>query len=314
MLAERPNMIHAGSNINFTISTDNLGLVIMESGEIIATHQMQGISFASGGDLDTQDFVAYVAKDGAGRACYVMECTGGLAQDVITTIGQAFELRFKEYLRKTTKTVKLHRAELRGQHGRPARTGVGAGRVSDDAHSQSPPPLPARTHRIHRQALCRRLIEANQVSDLTNENNGLAATDMIDSLGDQEQVMPPPPPIRSDSHRIHTRVPLDSEAWFHRNVTRSEAERLIREDGDFLVRESSQSDGQYVLTGMQRGTVKHLLLVDNDGVVRTRDRVFESVVHLIDYHRQNQLPIMSTDSATSLVNPVLCQQCQPDPR
>ena len=28
------------------------------------------------------------------RACYVLECGGGLAQDVITTIGQAFELRW----------------------------------------------------------------------------------------------------------------------------------------------------------------------------------------------------------------------------
>lgn len=34
------------------------------------------------------------------RACYVLECTGGLAQDVISTIGQAFELRFKEFLTK----------------------------------------------------------------------------------------------------------------------------------------------------------------------------------------------------------------------
>jgi len=45
------------------------------------------------------DFVAYVAKDELhGRACHVIECGGGLAQDVITTIGQAFELRFKNYL------------------------------------------------------------------------------------------------------------------------------------------------------------------------------------------------------------------------
>jgi len=48
---------------------------------------------------DTMDFVAYVAKDDIhGRACHVIECGGGLAQDVITTIGQAFELRFKNYL------------------------------------------------------------------------------------------------------------------------------------------------------------------------------------------------------------------------
>lgn len=51
------------------------------------------------------DFVAYVAKDSIhGRACYVLECGGGLAQDVITTIGQAFELRFKEYLKRTPRT------------------------------------------------------------------------------------------------------------------------------------------------------------------------------------------------------------------
>ena len=55
---------------------------------------MPNISFASGGDTDTLDFVAYVAKDRHNvRSCYVLECGGGLAQDVITTIGQAFELR-----------------------------------------------------------------------------------------------------------------------------------------------------------------------------------------------------------------------------
>ena len=55
---------------------------------------MPNISFASGGDSDKLDFVAYVAKDRQNvRSCYVLECAGGLSQDVITTIGQAFELR-----------------------------------------------------------------------------------------------------------------------------------------------------------------------------------------------------------------------------
>lgn len=47
---------------------------------------------------DLIDFVAYIAKDDDGRKCHVMECMGGLANDVITTIGQAFELRFKQHL------------------------------------------------------------------------------------------------------------------------------------------------------------------------------------------------------------------------
>jgi SHC-transforming protein 1 len=70
--------------------------------QVIAQHSMPNISFASGGDSDMSDFVAYVAKDSAhGRACYVLDCLGGRAQEVISTIGQAFELRFKEFLKRS---------------------------------------------------------------------------------------------------------------------------------------------------------------------------------------------------------------------
>ncbi|OTF78100.1 SHC-transforming protein 1-like protein [Euroglyphus maynei] len=62
---------------------------------------MPNISFASGGDTDTLDFAAYVAKDSRfERACFVLECEDGRAQEVITTIGQAFELRFNEFLKR----------------------------------------------------------------------------------------------------------------------------------------------------------------------------------------------------------------------
>ena len=78
---------------------------------------------------------------------------------------------------------------------------------------------------------------------------------------------------------------------------------------------------------MQGTGRKHLLLVDPEGVVRstsaipyssdkprltdnnptfsrTRDRTFESVTHLIDYHRNNKLPIISAESALRLDTPV----------
>ncbi|CAI9727502.1 SHC-transforming protein 1-like isoform X1 [Octopus vulgaris] len=102
------NLRCSGSNITLTITTEALKLVIMENGKTIANHDMASVSFASGGDMETKDFVAYVAKDSVnGRACYVLECGGGLAESVITTIGQAFELRFKEYLRKQPKPTTL---------------------------------------------------------------------------------------------------------------------------------------------------------------------------------------------------------------
>lgn len=49
---------------------------------------------------DTMDFVAYIAKDiHDWRACYVLECGGGLAKNVMSTISQAFELRFQQYMK-----------------------------------------------------------------------------------------------------------------------------------------------------------------------------------------------------------------------
>lgn len=38
-------------------------------------------------------------------ACHILECCDGLAQSVINTVGQAFELRFKQYLHSPPKVV-----------------------------------------------------------------------------------------------------------------------------------------------------------------------------------------------------------------
>lgn len=38
-------------------------------------------------------------------ACHILECSDGLAQSVISTIGQAFELQFKQYLHSPPKTL-----------------------------------------------------------------------------------------------------------------------------------------------------------------------------------------------------------------
>uniref|UniRef100_A0A1Y1MGG8 SH2 domain-containing protein n=1 Tax=Photinus pyralis TaxID=7054 RepID=A0A1Y1MGG8_PHOPY len=97
---------------------------------------------------------------------------------------------------------------------------------------------------------------------------------------------------------------LKSEIWFHGQISRADAERLLQKDGDFLVRESPASEGQYVLSGMQENMKKHLLLIDPEGVVRTKDRMFQSVSHLINYHCENSLPIISAESALVLRTPI----------
>ncbi|XP_041059610.1 SHC-transforming protein 2-like isoform X2 [Carcharodon carcharias] len=102
----RSNLRFAGMSITINISIEGLNLALPTTRQIIANHHMQSISFASGGDTDTTDYVAYVAKDPVNqRACHILECCEGLAQTVISTIGQAFELRFKQYLHSPPKVV-----------------------------------------------------------------------------------------------------------------------------------------------------------------------------------------------------------------
>ena len=89
MLSDNPCLENAGTNVQLTITSLWLKLSDLNSGNAIFVHEMPNISFASGGDSDKLDFVAYVAKDKKNvRSCYVLDCAGGLSQDVITTIGR----------------------------------------------------------------------------------------------------------------------------------------------------------------------------------------------------------------------------------
>lgn len=65
----------------------------------------------------------------------------------------------------------------------------------------------------------------------------------------------------------HIKQQLWDEECFHGKLSRGAAEKLLVKDGDFLVRESMTSPGQFVLSGLQGGQAKHLLLVDPEGKV-----------------------------------------------
>lgn len=52
--------------------------------------------------------IIYLQLASAMPACHILECSEGLAQEVISTIGQAFELRFKQYLKNPPKLVTPH--------------------------------------------------------------------------------------------------------------------------------------------------------------------------------------------------------------
>ncbi|KAH9631499.1 hypothetical protein HF086_004660 [Spodoptera exigua] len=277
-LAARPRMAHSGANVALTISSKAITLAALEGGETIARHDMPRVSFASGGDTDSLDFVAYVAKSvppAEWRACYVLECGGRLAQDVIATIGQAFELRFKEFLTKPSSCEESVRHYV----------------------NQTPPPRTPPTALLpnhHTDIFDMQPFTAAPVT-----SSSAASSSSTASVSSPNDV--PAEPLSAQAQAAL----LAREPWFHGPISRTTAEKLVVEDGEFLVRESAACPGQFVLTGARKGSHKHLLLVDPNGVVRTKDRVFESVPHLIKYHCSNELPIVSADSALLLRKPVL---------
>lgn len=312
-IAEQPKMDYAGTNVYLNVSSSSLTLTSLETCQVIANHDMPQISFASGGDTDTLDFVAYIAKDAADwRACYVLECGGGLAKDVISTIGQAFELRYEQYMKPARMALTID----------PAGTSSGGdadkdyyndlpGKVPPDVGPPPVPPLPA----IVPPLTMLPPVQTPNLIDLNSELLPSAHARHHDYVNDsvafsRERDIFDMQPFTQHPHLLSGKLDeekiakLKSEMWFHGQISRAEAEKLLQKDGDFLVRESPASEGQYVLSGMQENTKKHLLLIDPEGVVRTKDRMFQSVSHLINYHCENSLPIISAESALVLRTPI----------
>ncbi|CAF1045562.1 unnamed protein product [Didymodactylos carnosus] len=208
VIAAKPNIIHSRTPVLLTIDMEALILKRIVDSQILCSHKMEGISFASAGEHETKDYIAYVAKDNTNkRACHVLLCDENQSLDVITTIGQAFELRYRDYMQSQT-------------------------------------------------------------------GNGGSSRSLERNLGEN----------------LHDR-PI-------------QAEMLLYHNGDFLVRESAKIPRQFILSGRYKDTFKHLLLVDPQGVIRTKDLEFDSINHLVSYHKEGNIPIVSADSELLLLNPI----------
>ncbi|KFV20558.1 SHC-transforming protein 1, partial [Tauraco erythrolophus] len=315
-LLGKSNLKFAGMPITLTISTSSLNLMASDCKQIIANHHMQSISFASGGDPDTAEYVAYVAKDPVNqRACHILECPEGLAQDVISTIGQAFELRFKQYLKNPPKLVTPH-DRMAGFDGsawdeeeeepapdhqyyndfpgkEPPIGGVVDMRLRDGA-AQTPNHLGATLVRLWAcpwggytfRGRCRdpdqacslfaqgysttravaRVFPAPPTAQGGGLHGGTAATGALVPWEDEPQrgreaaATPLSAEPFEDALRVPPSVPvglppaqvvasmeeqLRREPWYHGKMNRKEAEKLLKVNGDFLVRESTTTPGQY---------------------------------------------------------------------
>ncbi|XP_078064454.1 SHC-transforming protein 1-like, partial [Mustelus asterias] len=100
--------------------------------------------------------------------------------------------------------------------------------------------------------------------------NGSIQRDVFDMKPFEDALRAPHPTPPAGSPPGHLTASMEEqlrkEVWYHGKMNRKEAEKLLLSNGDFLVRESTTTPGQYVLTGLQSGQPKHLLLIDPEGV------------------------------------------------
>ncbi|XP_037651798.1 SHC-transforming protein 4-like isoform X3 [Sebastes umbrosus] len=308
----------SGSRIILTVSTDSVTLIAASSLQKIAHHPMHAISFASGGDPDMADYIAYVAKDLVNRrACHILECPRGRAGEVINSIGQAFETRFRQLLNHTPSPLSNNpRSAVRICHKWSPEEAITDQKAKQDGEVSK--------HRDYYNVIPGKTPPAGGVEDLriTKEENkqdpdiqGVCSFQPVSlyencSITEETAALPADSVVSEVSAErclSDTRIQdlIQEEGWFHGRLGREQAESLLTCSGDFLVRESSSASGQYVLSGMEGATVRHLLLVDPNGQVRTRDQVFLSVGHLVRFHMGNQMPIVSGSSELCLNQPIL---------
>ncbi|XP_022919604.1 tyrosine-protein kinase Fer isoform X2 [Onthophagus taurus] len=97
---------------------------------------------------------------------------------------------------------------------------------------------------------------------------------------------------------LSTNKPLVDEEWFHGVLPREEVVRLLTQDGDFLVRETTRNDEcQTVLSVCWSGHKHFIVQTTTEGHYRFEGPAFPSIRELILYQYSSGLPVTSRSGA-----------------
>ncbi|XP_058811963.1 tyrosine-protein kinase Fer isoform X2 [Topomyia yanbarensis] len=113
------------------------------------------------------------------------------------------------------------------------------------------------------------------------------------------------PSQASSTMTLSTNRPLYEEEWFHGVLPREEVVRLLRNEGDFLVRETTRNDeSQTVLSVCWNGHKHFIVQTTAEGHFRFEGPAFPSIQELIIHQYQSELPVTGRSGAV-LRKPVL---------
>ncbi|XP_049713757.1 tyrosine-protein kinase Fer isoform X2 [Elephas maximus indicus] len=97
--------------------------------------------------------------------------------------------------------------------------------------------------------------------------------------------------------------PLAEQDWYHGAIPRIEAQDLLKQQGDFLVRESHGKPGEYVLSVYSDGQRRHFIIQFADNLYRFEGTGFTNIPQLIDHHYTTK-QVITKKSGVVLLNPI----------
>ncbi|XP_069043210.1 tyrosine-protein kinase Fer isoform X1 [Lepisosteus oculatus] len=98
--------------------------------------------------------------------------------------------------------------------------------------------------------------------------------------------------------------PLGDQEWYHGAIPRIEAQELLKQQGDFLVRESHGKPGEYVLSVFSDGQRRHFIIQFADNQYRFEGTGFATIPQLIEHHYTTK-QVITKKSGVVLLNPVV---------
>lgn len=98
--------------------------------------------------------------------------------------------------------------------------------------------------------------------------------------------------------------PLAEQEWYHGAIPRTEAQELLRQQGDFLVRESHGKPGEYVLSVYSDEQRRHFIIQYADSQYRFEGTGFSTIPQLIEHHISSK-QVITKKSGVILLHPVV---------
>lgn len=122
---------------------------------------------------------------------------------------------------------------------------------------------------------------------------------------DSDDLEPDTPVSPSSALEVCQDRPLEEELWFHGVLPREEVVRLLQNDGDFLVRETTRNDEKQTVLSVMWGSPKHFIVqLSPEGLFRFEGPAFETIQELILHQFQSGASVTSRSGAI-LRTPVL---------